>query len=83
MNGRKSKWIRKRAEQLQVEWINNLLTDDADKVTMETLEQALPEQEYFYKDGKICLSFMNHRWVEKKLKKNNNLNLEKLIQSNA
>ena len=83
MNGRKSKWIRKRAEQLQVEWINNLLTDDADKVTIETLEQALPEQEYFYKNGSVWLSFMNHRWVEKKLKKNNNLNLEKLIQSNA
>ena len=46
MNGRKAKLIRRQAEKLQVQWINSLLTEDTDKITNETLDQALPDQEY-------------------------------------
>ena len=82
MNGKKSKLIRKQAEKLQVQWINSLLTEDTDKITNETLDQALPDQEYYYKNGTLYLSFMNHKWVEKKLKKNINITLEELLKIN-
>ena len=83
MNGKKSKLIRKQAEKLQVQWINSLLTEDTDKITHETLNQALPEQEYYYKGYTVRLSFMNHKWVEKRLKKNFNITLDELLQTNA
>ena len=83
MNGKKSKLIRKQAEKFQVQWINSLLTEDTDKVTHQTLDQALPDQEYYYKNSTIHLSFMNHKWVEKKIKKNSNITLDELIKVNG
>jgi len=82
MNGKKAKFIRRQAEKLQVQWINSLLTDDQ-QITEETLDQALPDQEYYYKGRTLCLSFMNHKWVEKRLKKNTNLTLEDLVKENG
>jgi|TARA_R110002167_G_scaffold293193_1_gene497885 hypothetical protein len=83
MNGKKSKLIRKQAEKFQVQWINSLLTEDADKVTHQTLNQALPDQKYYYKGYTLCLSFMNHKWVEKRIKKNPNITLDELIKVNG
>tara|TARA_X000001382_G_scaffold116992_1_gene96404 strand:- start:216 stop:464 length:249 start_codon:yes stop_codon:yes gene_type:complete len=82
MNGKKAKFIRRQAEKIQVQWINSLLTDDQ-QITEETLDQALPDQEYYYKGRTLCLSFMNHKWVEKRLKKNINLTLEDLVKDNG
>tara|TARA_R100001463_G_scaffold77651_1_gene131801 strand:- start:624 stop:875 length:252 start_codon:yes stop_codon:yes gene_type:complete len=82
MNGKKSKQIRNRAEELQVDWINSLLTEDADKITQQTLNQALPDQEYYFQGRTIRLSFMNHKWVEKQLKKNPTLTLNELLINN-
>ena len=59
MNGKKAKLIRKQAEKLQVQWINSLLTEDTDKITAETLDQALPEQEYYYKININCIKSFN------------------------
>ena len=81
MNGKKSKLIRRRALELQLEWINSLLTEGETITSME-LDQALPEQEYYFKNGTIYLSYMNHKWIEKKLKKDINLKLKDLINSN-
>ena len=82
MNGKKSKLIRRRALELQLEWINSLLTEDQE-ITPELLYQALPDDEYYVSRGTIHLSFMNHKWIEKKLKKDINLKLKNLINSNA
>ena len=82
MNGKTSKLIRRRALELQLESINSLLTEGETITSME-LDQALPEQEYYFKNGTIYLSYMNHKWIEKKLKKDINLKLENLINSNA
>ena len=82
MNGKKTKLIRRRALELQLEWINSLLTEDQE-ITPELLYQALPDDEYYVSRGTIHLSFMNHKWIEKKLKKDINLKLENLINSNA
>ena len=82
MNGKKSKLIRRRALELQLEWINSLLTEGETITSME-LDQALPDDKYYVSRGTIHLSFMNHKWIEKKLKKDINLKLENLINSNA
>tara|TARA_R110002012_G_scaffold132397_2_gene285286 strand:+ start:1422 stop:1673 length:252 start_codon:yes stop_codon:yes gene_type:complete len=83
MNGKKSKLIRRQAEQLQVQWINSLLTEDADKVTPQSLDKALPDQEYYYKGYTIHHAFMNHKWVEKKLKRNNKITLNELLNTDG
>jgi hypothetical protein len=83
MNGKKSKLIRKQAEKFQVQWLNSLLPKDVDKVTHQTLNQALPDQKYYYKGQTLCLSFMNNKWVEKKIKKNPNITLEELTKVNG
>ena len=83
MNGKKAKFIRRQAEKIQVQWINSLLTNDAEQITEETLDQALPDQKYYFKGRTLCLSFMNHKWVENRLKKNINLTLEDLVQDDG
>ena len=83
MNGKKSKLIRKQAEKFQVQWIDSLLTEDTDKVTHQTLDQALPDQDYYFKGYTLCLPFMNHKWVEKRIKKNPNITLDELTKLNG
>ena len=62
-----------------------MLPEDTKEVTEETLCEAIPEinQQYYYKGFTLYLSFMNHKWVEKRLKKNINLTLEDLVKDNA
>ena len=85
MNGKKAKFIRRQSEKIQVQWINSVLPEDTKEVTEETLCEAIPEinQQYYYKGFTLYLSFMNHKWVEKRLKKNINLTLEDLVNENA
>ena len=85
MNGKKAKLIRRQSEKIQVQWINSVLPEDTKEVTEETLCEAIPEinQQYYYKGFTLYLSFMNHKWVEKRLKKNINLTLEDLVKDNA
>ena len=82
MNGKKAKLIRKKAKELQVEWINTLLPE-SDYVTIDTVDQALPEQQYYLKGGSLRHSFMSNKFVQKRLKKNINLTLEDLVKDNA
>ena len=85
MNGKKAKFIRRQSEKIQVQWIKSVLPEDTKEVTEETLCEAIPEinQQYYYKGFTLYLSFMNHKWVEKRLKKNINLTLEDLVKDNA
>ena len=82
MNGKKSKLIRRRAKELQLEWINSLMPE-GETITEEKLDEALPPDKYYMSQGTLYLSFMNYKWIEKRLKKDINLKLENLINSNA
>tara|TARA_Y100001951_G_C11208445_1_gene221483 strand:+ start:266 stop:517 length:252 start_codon:yes stop_codon:yes gene_type:complete len=77
MNGRKTKLIRKRARELQIEWINSLLPD-GQQVTLKTLKDAMPEQQYFMRGRTLMLSFMADKWIEKQVKRNFNVTLKEL-----
>jgi hypothetical protein len=82
MNGKTSKLIRRRAKELQLEWINSLMPE-GETITEKKLDEALPPDKYYMSQGTLYLSFMNYKWIEKKLKKDINLKLENLINSNA
>ena len=82
MNGKKAKLIRRRAKELQLEWINSLMPE-GETITEEKLDEALPPDKYYMSMGTLYLSFMNYKWIEKRLKKDINLKLENLINSNA
>ena len=77
MNGRKAKLIRKKAKELQVEWLNTLLPED-NYVTIKTLDDAMPAQQYFVKHSTLHHSFMSDKFVQKRLKKNINLTFKEL-----
>ena len=77
MNGKKSKAIRKKAKQLQVEWINNLLPE-GERVTQGRMAEAMPDQKYYMQQRTLRLSFMTDKWVEKQLKRNPNLTFKDL-----
>jgi hypothetical protein len=78
MNARKSKQLRKKARQLQVDWLNSLLPD-GESVTLETLAKAMPDQKYFMQGRTLKLSFMSYKWVEKQVKRNPNITLKELL----
>ena len=82
MNGKTSKLIRRRAKELQLEWINSLVPE-GETITEENLDEALPPDKYYMSQGTLYLSIMNYKWIEKRLKKDINLKLENLINSNA
>ena len=46
MNGKKSKLIRKRARELQLEWINSLMPE-GETITKEKLDKDLPQDKYY------------------------------------
>jgi len=79
MNGKKSKAIRKKARQFQVGWINSLLPD-GEYVTIEGLAEAMPDQKYYMQQRTLRLSFMSDKWIEKQLKRDNNITLEELME---
>jgi|TARA_R100000951_G_scaffold52478_1_gene44172 hypothetical protein len=78
MNARKSKQLRKKARQLQVDWINTLLPD-GEYVTLETLPEAMPDQKYYMNERTLYLSFMSDKWIEKQLKRNSQVSLKELM----
>ena len=78
MRGKKAKQLRKRAKQIQVDWINSLLPEE-EYVTLEGLADAMPDQKYFMQQRTLRLSFMSDKWVEKQLKRNPKITAEELI----
>jgi hypothetical protein len=70
MNEKKSKLLRKKIRPLQVEWLQGLLPEEQSKtITVDNVEDLLPEQSHAFGDGKMYLSFMSDKWVSKMLKK--------------
>ena len=82
MRGKKAKQLRKRAKQIQVDWINSLLPEE-EYVTLEGLADAMPDQKYFMQQSTLRLSFMSDKWVEKQLKRNPKITAEELINKHG
>tara|TARA_B100001250_G_C19812620_1_gene796498 strand:+ start:955 stop:1236 length:282 start_codon:yes stop_codon:yes gene_type:complete len=71
MNAKLVKKLRKRIKPIQVEWMKSLLPDEqADKVTVNNVEELLPDLQHVNTLQGIVLSYMTDKWIMKRLKRN-------------
>jgi hypothetical protein len=80
MSGKKSKLLRRKAEDQLIGWIKTMTPEgeDANRITRKNLQEFLPEQTHIYANNRVMLSAYSLRWFYKKLKKNPNFHLEEL-----
>lgn len=70
MNSKQMKELRRKADNIQLEWIKSLLSDsEAKKVNVNNFWQFLPKDSHVLSSGKVALSVMSYKWVVKMLKK--------------
>ena len=74
MNKKKLKELKKRIRPIQVEWLRELLPEDqATTITVDNVEDLLPDQTHMFGGGQLYLSFMSDKWIKKKKKNNPNI----------
>jgi|TARA_R100001129_G_scaffold128936_1_gene90914 uncharacterized pyridoxamine 5'-phosphate oxidase family protein len=74
MNKKKLKELKKRIRPIQVEWLRELLPEDqATTITVDNVEDLLPDQTHMFGGGQLYLSFMSDKWIMKQLKNNPNI----------
>ena len=80
MNGRKSKRLRRKAEDLLISWIRTMVPEgeDATKITKKNLDEFLPQQTHIFANNRFMLSAFSLRWFYKKVKQNPDITLEDL-----
>jgi len=80
MSGKKSKQLRRKAENLLISWIKTMVPEgeDANKITKKNLNEFLPKQTHIYTNNRFMLSAYSLRWFYKIIKRNPNLTLEDL-----
>jgi hypothetical protein len=70
MNSKQMKELRRKADNIQLEWVKSLMSEDeAKQVNVNNFWQFLPRQTHLMADGKLALSVMSYKWVVKMLKK--------------
>jgi hypothetical protein len=80
MSGKKSKQLRRKAENLLISWIRTMVPEgeDVSKINKKNLHEFLPEQTHIFANNKFMLSAYSLRWFYKRIKRNPNLTLEDL-----
>ena len=80
MSGRRSKQLRRRAEDLLIEWLRTMVPDgeDTSKIHRNNLSEFLPEQTHIFANNKFLLSAYSLRWFYKQVKRNPQLTLGEL-----
>ena len=80
MSGKKSKLLRRKAEDLLIGWIKTMTPEgeDANRITRKNLQEFLPEQTHIYANNKYMISAYSLRWFYKKVKQNPDFHLEEL-----
>ena len=74
MNSKQIKKLRKKVKPIQVEWLRTLLPEDqAETITVDTVEGLLPEQTHAFGQGQLHLSYMTDKWIMKYLKQYPNI----------
>ena len=82
MNGKQVKKLRKKIKPIQVEWLRDLLPENqSNTITVDNVEELLPEQTHMYGGGQLYLSYMTDKWIMKRLKRNPHWAFEDLQQS--
>jgi len=71
MNSKQLKKLRRLIKPLQVEWLQSILPEDQGKViTVDNVEELMPDQTHIYGNRQMHLSFMTDKWIMKVLKAN-------------
>ena len=71
MNSKQIKKLRKLVKPLQVEWLQSILPEDQGKaITVDNVEELMPDQTHIYGNRQMHLSFMTDKWIMKVLKAN-------------
>ena len=80
MSGKKSKQLRRKAENLLISWIRTMVPEgeDVTKINKKNLHEFLPEQTHIFANNRFMLSAYSLRWFYKRIKRNPNLTLEDL-----
>ena len=70
MNGRKAKRIRRHANQLVLEWLKTMLTDEeAKKLNPKNMDKYMPAQTHFFANRSIHLSAYTPCWFQQRIKR--------------
>ena len=80
MSGSRSKKLRRRAEDLLIEWLRTMVPngEDTSKIHRKNLDQFLPEQTHIFANNRYLLSAYSLRWFYKQVKHNPQLTLGEL-----
>ena len=71
MNSKQIKKLRKLVKPLQVEWLQSILPEDQAKtITVDNVEELMPDQTHIYGNRQMHLSFMTDKWIMEVLKAN-------------
>ena len=81
MNSKQLKKLRKLVKPLQVEWLQSILPEDQGKtITVNNVEELMPDQTHVFGNGQLHLSFMSDKWIMKILKENQSVSTYKELQ---
>ena len=80
MNQKKSKQLRRRAEDLLIEWIRTMVPDgeDPNRIKRQNLDEFLPTQTHIFAGGQFRMSAYTLKWFYKQVKRNPNITLRDL-----
>ena len=74
MNQKQIKKLRKRIKPIQMEWLESLLpVEQAQTITIDNVEDLLPEQTHAFGQGQLYMSYMTDKWIMKYLKQYPNI----------
>jgi len=80
MNGKKAKQLRRRSKELLIEWLRTMVPEgeDTSKITIQNINEFLPQQTHIFANNKLMLSAYSLRWFYKQVKKNPDVTLKDL-----
>jgi len=80
MRGVKAKQLRRRSEDLLVEWLRTMVPEgeDTSKINRKNIKEFLPEQTHIFANNKFLLSAYSLKWFYKQVKRNPQLTLGEL-----
>ena len=78
MSGRRSKKLRRKAEDLLIAWLRTMVPEgeDTSKINRKNIDEFLPEQTHIFANNKYLLSAYSLRWFYKQMKQNPNIKLK-------
>ena len=80
MNGKKAKRLRRKSEELLIQWLQSMVPEgeDVTRISLKNLKEFLPEQTHIYANNRFMLSAYSLRWFYKQVKKNPDITLKEL-----